>query len=262
MDPERIDAYPSLAAYYGNVNDTNNLKIIMNKWYLTNDFSEGFLDINYNTLMPLEKNAILIVNGDNIVYPEWVLQYVKGIRRDVKIILVCLFQVDSYRERIFNEMEIEPFKKNLNDFNNDERKYDQAMAEYIAQHVKGRPVYFSNTLDDYYLKNIKDNLYNEGLVSKYSIEKYDNIAILKRNYEKIFFKDYLSYNFTNDISQPIVNNINLYYVPAFLSLYEHYKASDDNDKAKEIMSRIYTIVGKTAYKDKYLEYIKEELKEE
>jgi hypothetical protein len=268
MDTTRVEAINSYAGYYGTIMDTTNMKRMMKKWYNSNDFSPGYLSFNYNVLMPLDKKAILIVTGDNLVCPEWVLQYVMGIRRDVTIIMAYGCQSDKYKETIFKELKIEPFTKKLSDYS-DENKYAQAIAEYITQKVTDRPIYFSVVLNATFTENLKENLYSEGLAFKYSKEKYDNIAVIEKNYEKLFLKDYLSYNFTNDISQPDVDYLNLCYIPSFLNLYVHYKVSGDKDKAEEIMSLIYTIAGKTEYKDiysktfeEYVKYFKEEQKEE
>jgi hypothetical protein len=260
MDPDRIDAYPDIIAYYEATRDTVNLKTIMEKWYRTNDFSPGLLALNYNELAPLDKNAVIIVDGDNMYYPKKALQCALGIRTDVKVVLDCFFYIDSYKESIFKELKIEPFKKNVNDFH-DYSKYLQAIIEYIAENVKYRPVYFSGTLRTYVYENLKDNSYNEGLAYKYSIEKYDNIAVIEKNYEKIFLKDYLNYNFTNDVSQSIVDKTDLNYIPAFLTLFEHYKESGENEKANEIKSQIYNALKKSKSKDDYLKTIKEKLGE-
>jgi len=260
MDPDRIDAFGDLAAYYAATGDTASLKKIIIKWYGTNDFSPGIIGYNFNSLMPLDKNAIFIVNGDNIVFPDWALQYAMGIRSDVKIIVTSFLQINSYKESLFKELKIEPFKKNLSDFS-DENKFVQAIVEYLTQEEKERSIYFAVTTNSAIMENLKDNLYSEGLAYKYSKEKYDNIAVLIRNYEKIFLKDYLNYSFSNDVSQSIVNLSNLNYIPAFLTLYEHYKTSAENDKANEIKTQIYNIVEKSKYKEIYLKYIKEELGE-
>ncbi|MDE7159805.1 MAG: DUF2723 domain-containing protein [Muribaculaceae bacterium] len=39
-----------------------------------------------NLLMPLEENAILVVQGDNFTFPVWYMQNVEGMRRDVVIV--------------------------------------------------------------------------------------------------------------------------------------------------------------------------------
>ena len=257
IDPNRLDAYSDLAAYYEAARDTSNLKMIIQKWYNYNDFSSGLLSFNYNVLKPLDKNAILIVNGDNIYFPLKVLQYSMGIRCDVKIILASFLYIDSYTESICKELNIEPFKKDSKGFQ-DSKIFFQDIISYLTQKIKDRPIYLSDAMLEYFYEKIKDNLYNEGLAFKYSREKYDNIAVLKRNYEKIFLKDYLSYDFTNDVSESIVNYTSLNYIPSFLTLYEHYKTSGDNDKANEIKEQMYNIAKKSDYKD-YGKYLKEKL---
>jgi hypothetical protein len=260
MYPDRIDTYSDLAAYYEGVRDTSNLKTIMIKWYKSNDFSPGIMALNYNELQSLEKNAIILVWGDNMYYPKKALQYALGIRNDVKVVLAGFLSIPSYRDCIFKELDIELFKKQFTNFN-DGISYSQAIIEYITQNVNDRSIYFSSALETYFFEKIKDYLYSEGLVYKYSAEKYDNIAIIKRNYEKNYLKDYLSYNFTNDVSQSIVDYSNLNYIPAFLTLYEHYKLFGDNDKANEIKTTIYHIAKKVENNEEYLKLIKEKIGE-
>ncbi len=260
MDPDRIDAYSDLVAYYEAVRDTNNLKTIMIKWYKSNDFSPGLMALNYNEMQSLEKNAIIIVWGDNMYYPKKALQYALGIRIDVKVVLAGFLNFPNYRESIFKELGIETYKKQYNDFN-DGRKFKQDIIEYFAKNIGNRSIYFSSTLESSFSEKIKDNLYNEGLVYKYSKEKYDNIAVTIKNYEKIYLKDYICYDFSNDVSQSIVDYANLNYIPSFITLYDHYKASGDNDKASEIKAKIYGIVKKTENCEEYLIMIKEKIGE-
>ncbi len=248
MDPDRLDAYPNLVAYYEAIRDTSSLKEIIVKWYKTNDFSPGIMAFNFNELKPLDKNAILIVNGDKLYYPKKALQYALGIRKDVKILLACFLDIPSYRDSIFKELNIEIFDKKYTDFK-DGDKYSQAIIKHLTTNIKDRSIYFSTSSGYHYYEKLRENLYNEGLVYKFSTEKYDNVAIIKRNYEKIFMKDYLSNNFTNDVSQSIVNNANLNYTPSLLILYEHYKVSGDNDKANEIKAILYDLYKNQEYYD-------------
>ncbi len=60
-------------------------------------------DYAYNILQSLEKDAIVITNGDNDTFPLWCLQAVYGVRTDVRIINLSLAQTDWYNLQLKNE---------------------------------------------------------------------------------------------------------------------------------------------------------------
>lgn len=209
-------------------------------------FSSGMLYYNYNVLIGLPLNSILLTAGDNDTFPIWYLQSL-GIRRDVTIIHLHLIGIKEYAEPIYRENGIDYWKV-YQGTNQDTTKIYKAslrkdFIKQMAANAKNRPVCIALTAplagkcDD----SVKEKLYLTGLSYQYSNLPIDNMALLKRNFEKFYKLDYVETSFFDDISPALVSHINSNYIIPMLKLFDHYKASGDNQKEEWIKSKLLAI---------------------
>jgi hypothetical protein len=202
-------------------------------------FSTGIIYYNYNVLVGLEKNAILLTLGDNDTYPIWYLQ-AKGIRKDVHVVNLSLIELGYYREKVFQELGIEKIDNASNPAKSDFDFFRSNVVKTVVSNKKNYPTYLGLTLacEDKYTKNIQENLYLTGLAYIYEKKAIDNVAFLKRNFEHNFAFDYLDKTFYNEISPDMVTMINGNYIIPMLTLYDHYKLAGDNLKCDWIKAKL------------------------
>jgi len=240
IDPDRAETYDDMVTHYEIKGDKAKVKEFAEKWFASNEISSGIYAYNYNVLMSCEQNAILITVGDNDTYPAWILQNAKGIRTDISVLNASLLILDEYRTTKFKELGIAEFKPS------NEARSGMAMMQEICDHIRNhstRPFYYAGTSSPELYSNVSSDVYSVGLAYKYSKENFDNIALIRKNYENLFLLDHLKIQMSNDISQEVVNHASSNYLIPFLILYNHYKISDETNRLKEITVLIENIAG-------------------
>lgn len=250
LGPDRVELFDEFICYYELQRDTLNSNKFCRMRFDRQDISPGILNWNYNVLASLDSNSILITNGDNDTYPAWILQTAQNFRKDVIIVNINLITIERYRDKLFAEKNINPFKQDTSAKNG----FDimKGILKHLVKNSNGRSVYFSLTLNPMFYKDIKDKSYLTGLAFKYSEKGFDNMKYLIKNYEDNWLLDYLKADFINDLSVSVVNQLNVNYLPIFAKLYNYYK-SNGKDEQGEYVRNLAISIGQ---KGDHMEYYK------
>ena len=118
----------------------------------------------------------------------------------------------------------------------------------VAEKNTSKPVYYSLTVSHLILKKLKSNLYSTGLALKYSKKKFDNLPVLKTNWETKFKKNHIvnSANVEND------RNMHLNYVLPLIQLSAYYKKNNMKLEHQRTNNTIL-VLGKRANKLKQVQ---------
>ena len=233
---EIIDKYPDSFLHYSTYitvssREEERLKKLCQHWYRSGQYPPERLNYAYNLLASTEENA-LVFAGPLDYEPMLVLQLGKGLFQDRTILMATFALSDMNRpffgDELTKKLGIPPYKEKEDEtepsspaqFAEMYVKQIKQRANYIIRHVN-RPVYFSASGGNMFEQiALKDSLYSEGLLFKYSAKPYDNLAVIRRNFEHTYLLDYLKESFhpetlSSSYGGPKrINWDNLYYIPA------------------------------------------------
>lgn len=103
IDPDYTDPWFSLVIIYMNARDEERLNLALRHLLESGVITDEVMDFNYNTLMELEENAILITNGDNDTYPAWILTRILQTRPDVAVVNRSLLNTTWYPSYVIGQ---------------------------------------------------------------------------------------------------------------------------------------------------------------
>jgi hypothetical protein len=188
--------YDQWVCYLAMQGDEARMKPLAKRYFDSGIYSEAVLRYSYNELAGMDEGGIYIGNGDAAIIPKWLIQEGMGLYKDKTIVCVSFLAVKEYREWLFRKLGIElPELKQITCAED----YDANQVTLINAIIDkyGNKVYFSplNINDNNYWKQ---NLYNEGLLLKYSAKPYDNLSVKRRNVEERYMMEYLLVSFRPD----------------------------------------------------------------
>jgi len=163
MDPKYADPWFPIVTHRMRARDEERVDAALRRLAESGVITDEVMDYNYNLLVGLEKDAILITNGDNDTYPGWILTRIMNVRQDVSIVNRSLLNTEWYPmyvmerglPRFIDKTELTALRSSVLKAAKDKKGqvppgglFGDALILKIVESAQraGRPVYFSKTL--------------------------------------------------------------------------------------------------------------------
>jgi formylglycine-generating enzyme required for sulfatase activity len=242
LRPGDPSTYQSLLIFGELHGDMKVRKEFGSKLYLSNQISSSLLHYSYNVLMSVERNAVLITEGDNTSIPLYVLQDIFKIRDDVKVLQLELLCDASYRTQVFQQLSLSFDETRLT---TDDTREREVISKLLSSQNPTTKFYFTLTLSPDNLTAIKEQLYVVGLASQVSKERLNNIPLIRENLENNFLLDYLTVDFNGENEFASGRVLSANYLVPMLMLHEHYLDVNDIQSANRLRTLITRLARET-----------------
>lgn len=251
-DEMQYDDYNEWVCYLAMKGKEQRMAQMAKRYYDSGIYSETLLRYGYNELAGMDYNGIYIANGDAAIIPKWLIQEGMGLFRDKTIVCTSFLAVTEYREWLFKKLGIEVPGWTEGSYDDYEQKLLQAIIDKY-----GSKVYFSTTTFSETMKPWQQNLYNEGLLLKYSEKPYDNLAVKRRNVEERYMLEYLLVSFRPEWTAG--QRLSANYAVLLADLLPYY-AQHDRKRHDWLMRLLVSGVNNTSLDEERKQAILKELK--
>jgi hypothetical protein len=249
INPNFYGINEEMVSYYETQCNTGKRKEFNQRWYKLNEMSSSILSYNYNVLMSIKPNGVILTFGDNDTFPLWLLQDALGIRQDVTVLNMSFLCIPDYSKKIFLKLNI-PYLTDISSRGTASDKTEEVLFDHIIKNKPKDLIVYIGLPAWKKFKDYEKNLYLEGLAIEYSTENIDNIAILKNNFENKYALDYIKNRLVYDISSEVTDRININYLPGIFKLFEHYSLSGDLTNAQK-MKELGLLIAQKGGKEWY-----------
>lgn len=249
-DMEFFD-YDQWVCYLAMKGDEPRMKSMAKRYFDSGIYSEDILRYSYNELESMDGDAIFISSGDAAIIPKWLIQEGMGKHKDKTIVCIPFLGVKEYREWLNKKLGITLPELEDGGYE-DYQAYERAMLQTIIDKYGSR-VYFSATTSSSVREPWKQNLYNEGLLLKYSKKRYDNLAVKRRNVEERYMLEYLLVSFRPDWTTG--QRLSANYAVLLADLLPYYERHDQK-RYDWLMRRLVSGISNTSFsEEKKQEYM-------
>lgn len=192
-DEMHYQDYNEWVCYLAMKADQERMSQMAKRYFDSGFYSETVLRYSYNELQGMDEGGIYLSSGDAAIIPKWLIQEGMQQHRDKTIVCIPFLAVKEYRQWLGKKLGVEFPEWESGSYESYDA-YEQALIQTIIDRF-GNRVYFSTTTPTSVTDHWKNNLYNEGLLLKYSAKPYDNMAVKRRNVEERYMLEYLLVSF-------------------------------------------------------------------
>ena len=219
------------------------------------------LEYNYNQLVALEKNAVIICSGDIELIPKLLLQHGLDTRTDVEVVPEVFLWNEKRFERLCQRLNIAKWQESnptiLREMNQDISSKLAHLVDELRKH--NRTLYISCSAPMLFVPKGK-SLHNEGLVLSCKDRPYDNIA---RAFENVELHYELAF-----LRKPSLKNEDVWYAGELLHyntilllapLIRQYMLQGKTDNAKNLYRLLEKGIRFLRLDEKYIRNLEGEL---
>lgn len=245
-NPNDSRTFVDLMTHYEITQEKEKYSEFCKKYFIANELAAPVLNWGYNILSEVDRNAIIFTAGDNDTYPIWVVQEEKNFRKDVKNINTHLILMDDYRNKLFASLDLPKLDVTLDSAKSTEEYNEKVKSIFnhiIDNYKKGTIHVAVNAMVQF--DNWSEEFVLVGLSYKYSKENFDNVSIIRRNFEHRYLLDHLKEVFSYNIGNGVADRMDALYLPLMVKLYKHYVQCEEVEKQTELLQLIISISERT-----------------
>ena len=202
LDPHFVDPWFVLVPHYMDAGDEERLDLALRHLLESGVINDEVMDYNYNMLVSLDDDAILITNGDNDTYPGWILTRILKVRPDVTIVNRSLlnsawypmYVIEHGLPRFIGKNELDDLRNSVLRDTKDKNAspspggpFGDTLILKIIESARraGRPVYLSRTVyPTDKLKDVTEKGRELGLVTLVTPSQVPYAEQLRKVYRK------------------------------------------------------------------------------